>query len=80
MKIFIPKEGTTVRLLYQEELPLHGLGRLISRHRVSDVEPMCSDQSKWGVYLRGERKLLSNFPTRSLALQAERDYLEENGL
>ena len=77
MKILILPDGTA-KCLYAEELNLASLGQLEIR-RGSHVEPTndgqwTADLSPVGGPVRGP------FPSRSAALEAEREWLEGNWL
>lgn len=70
--------GGTLKCLYGEELDLHVLGRLTIR-RGSHVEP--TDEGQWTADLSPVGgSILGPFPNRSAALDAEREWLEQNWL
>ena len=67
-----------MKCLYGEELDLHALGRL-EIQRGSHVEP--TDDGQWTADLSPVAgPVLGPFPSRSLALDAEREWLERNWL
>ncbi|MBR9803342.1 hypothetical protein GYB59_17355 [bacterium] len=77
MQILIETTGT-VRCLYGEELSLNALGRLAIR-RGSHVEP--TDDGQWTADLSPVKgPVLGPFTSRSAALAAEREWLEQNWL
>ncbi len=77
MQLVIDPSGG-VRCIYDELLPLAELGRL-SIQRGSHVEP--DDAGQWTADLSPVGgPLLGPFETRSLALDAEREWLEQNWL
>lgn len=77
MQIVISRTGI-VKCLYGEELDLHALGRL-KIQRGSHVEP--TDDGQWTADLSPVAgPVLGPFPSRSLALDAERVWLERNWL
>lgn len=77
MQIVIETTGT-VRCLYGEELNLNALGRLAIR-RGSHVEP--TDDGQWTADLSPVKgPVLGPFTSRSAALAAEREWLEQNWL
>jgi hypothetical protein len=77
MDILVTPAGT-IRCVYDESLDLHALGGLrISRG--SHVEP--TPDGQWTAELSPVNgPLLGPFVTRSLALQAEREWLERRWL
>jgi hypothetical protein len=77
MEILVTPQGF-IRCLYDESLNLHALGRLcISRG--SHVEP--TPEGQWTADLSpAGGPLLGPFATRGLALQAEREWLEQHWL
>ena len=77
MQIVITPNGTA-KCLYAEELDLRALGQL-SIERGSYVEP--TKEGQWSADLSpANGPLLGPFPSRSLALDAEREWLERNWL
>jgi hypothetical protein len=77
MKILILADGTA-KCLYAEELDLHALGQL-SIQRGSHVEP--TEEGHWIADLSPTNgPVLGPFPSRSMALDAEREWLEQNWL
>jgi hypothetical protein len=77
MQIIIRPDGNA-KCLYGEELNLHALGRL-EIQRGSHVEP--TEEGQWTADLSPVGgPLLGPFPSRSLALDAEREWLEHNWL
>ena len=77
MELVITTNGD-VRCVYDETLPLHELG-VLTISRGSHVEP--TETGQWTADLapvRGPR--LGPFATRSAALQAEREWLEQHWL
>ena len=77
MQLVIDPSGG-VRCIYDELLPLAELGRL-SIQRGSHVEP--DDAGQWTADLSPVGgPLLGPFETRSAALDAEREWLEQNWL
>jgi hypothetical protein len=77
MQIIVQPQGS-VRCLYDERIDLSKLGRL-SIERASNVEPNASGQ--WVADLQplaGPR--LGPFPQRSMALAAERSWIQMNRL
>ncbi len=69
--------GARVRSLYQEIVPLEGVGKVSSVTRASNVEPD-KDGQWWAEMRDGSR--LGPFQLRSEALAAEVKWLEERGL
>ena len=77
MQLIIQPDGLS-RCLYSEELPLHVLGPL-SIQRASHVEPTTDGQ--WTADLSPvQGPLLGPFISRSEALQAELQWLEQHWL
>ena len=77
MQILILPDGTA-KCLYGEDLDLNVLGQL-SIQRGSHVEPTANGQ--WTADLSPVKgPVLGPFRSRSEALQAEREWLEENWL
>ena len=77
MQLLIDRRGQ-VQCLYDEALDLAKLGTLSIR-RASHVEP--DDQGQWWVDLAPvEGPKLGPFDWRSIALEAERQWLESNRL
>ena len=77
MQIVITPDGT-MKCLYGEELDLHALGQL-EIQRGSHVEP--TDDGQWTADLSPVNgPVLGPFPNRSEALDAEREWLEQNWL
>ena len=75
---FVITTNGDVRCVYDETLPLHELG-VLTISRGSHVEPTTTGQ--WTADLspvQGPR--LGPFATRSAALQAEREWLEQHWL
>lgn len=77
MQIIISTTGNG-KCLYGEDLDLHSLGRLAIR-RGSHVEPTA--EGLWTADMSPVNgPLLGPFPSRSLALDAEQKWLEQNWL
>lgn len=77
MQLVIQTDGN-VRCLYGEALDLHCLGRLAIA-RGSYVEP--TEDGQWKADLSPvDGPVLGMFRSRSQALQAEREWLEQNWL
>ena len=77
MQLLITPEGT-IRCLYDETLDVHQLGRP-SIERGSQVEP--TNESEWTADLAlVGGPVLGPFQSRSEALWAEREWLEQNWL
>ena len=77
MQLVIDSTGD-VRCVYDEALPLADFGRLTIQ-RGSHVEP--TDAGRWTADLSPvDGPLLGPFESRSAALDAEREWLEQNWL
>ena len=77
MQIVVTPDGD-LKCLYDEVLDLSALGRL-SIQRGSHVEP--TKEGHWIADLSPTNgPLLGPFPSRSMALDAEREWLEQNWL
>ena len=77
MKLMISPQGDC-QAIYDELLQLHSLGKLRIR-RASHVEP--TSDGEWTADLSPvDGPLLGPFPSRSAALKAERQWLEQHWL
>jgi hypothetical protein len=77
MELFISPQAV-ITLVYSEVIPLHNLGN-VQISRASHVEPGATGD--WWADLSPSRgPVLGPFPKRSLALQAEHEWLTQNVL